>query len=71
MRIHGCMLAFTEQGLEKLNDVIAENFFQSSCHREEALKPLIEKQNLIEHLTDGGSKRARKFEVECSNCTKI
>ena len=70
MRIHGGILAFTQQGLEKLNDVITKNFFRSSCHREEALKQLIEKQNRIEHLTDGGSKRAKKFEVECSNCSK-
>lgn len=70
MRIHGCILAFTQQGLEKLNDIMTKNFFRSSCHREEALKQLIEKQNRIEHLNDGGSKRVKKFEVECSNCSK-
>ena len=68
--IPGCILAFTQQGLEKLNDVITKNFFRSSCHHEEALKQLIDKQNRIEHLTDEGSKRAKKFEVECSNCSK-
>lgn len=70
MRIHGGVLAFTQQGLEKLNDVMTKNFFRSSCHREEALKQLVEKQNRIERLNDSGSKRAKLFEVECSNCTK-
>ena len=68
--IHGSMLPFTQQGLEKLNDVVTKNFFRSSCQRDEALKQLIEKQNRIEHLNDTGKKRAKLFEVECSNCTK-
>ena len=70
MQIHGSILSFTQQGLEKLNDVVTKNFFHSSCHRDEALKQLIEKQNRIEHLNDAGKKRAKLFEVECSNCPK-
>lgn len=69
MQIHGIILPFTQQGLEKLNDV-TKNFFRLSCHRDEALKQLIEKQNWIEHLNDAGKKRAKLFEVECSNCSK-
>ena len=68
--IHGSILPFTQQGLEKLNDAVTKNFFRSSCHRDEALKQLIEKQNRIEHLNDAGKKRAKLFEVECSNCSK-
>ena len=70
MQIHGSILLFTQQGLEKLNDVVTKNFFRSSCHRDEALKQLIEKQNRIEHLNDAGKKRAKLYEVECSNCSK-
>ena len=70
MQIHGSILPFTQQGLEKLNDVVTKNFFRSSCHRDEALKQLIEKQNRIEHLNDAGKKRAKLYEVECSNCSK-
>ena len=69
MQIQGVILPFTQQGLEKLNDV-TKNFFRLSCHRDEALKQLIEKQNWIEHLNDAGKKRAKLFEVECSNCSK-
>ena len=70
MQSHGSILPFTQQGLEKLNDVVTKNFFRSSCHRDEALKQLIEKQNRIEHLNDAGKKRTKLFEVECSNCSK-
>lgn len=58
MRTHGSILPFTQQGLEKLNDITTKNFFRSSCLRVEALKQLIEKQNRIEHFNDTGKKRA-------------
>lgn len=37
MRIHGCILAFTQQGLEKLNDIMTKNF---SGHHAIVKKPL-------------------------------
>lgn len=70
MRTHGSILPFTQQGLEKLNDITTKNFFRSSCLRVEALKQLIEKQNRIEHLNDTGKKRAKLFEVTCLNCVE-
>lgn len=32
LRLHGAILPFTQQGLEKYNDVITKNFFRASCH---------------------------------------
>ena len=60
MTIHGSILPFTQQGLEKHNDSMTKNFFRSSCLRgEQALQQLVEKQNRIEHLNDIGAKRQK------------
>ena len=68
MKIHGSILPFTQQGLEKKNDIMMKTFFRSSNHRgEAALQQIIEKQNRLEHLRDMGIKRTKVFE-ECSNC---
>ena len=46
MRVHGSILPFTQQGLEKLNHNVTKNYFRSSSHRgEAAIQQLIEKQN--------------------------
>ena len=69
MKIHGSIVPFTQQGLEKLNDTITKNFFRSTSHRgEDALRQLIEKQNRLEYLSDSGAKKPKLFEITCSNC---
>ena len=34
LQIHGAIVPFTQQGLEKLNDVFTQQYFQSTNHRE-------------------------------------
>lgn len=69
MRIHGAILAFTQQGLEKFNDLMTKDYFRSSSHRGlECLTQILQKQNRLEHLEDIGAKRQKRFKVTCSNC---
>lgn len=50
MTIHGSILPFTQQGLEKLNDVMTRHYFRSTSHQnEKALTQLMQKLNRIEH----------------------
>ena len=69
MRIHGSIVPFTQQGLEKLNDIVTKTYFRASSHRGvEALRQVIEKRNRIEYLVDHGSKRVKRFDITCTNC---
>ncbi len=69
MRIHGSNLPFTQQGLEKLNDVMTKHYFRSTSHQnEQALVQLLEKQNRIELLADNGAKQEKHHDIGCSNC---
>jgi len=48
---HGNISIFSQQGLEKLNDVSTQHFQRSSNHRnEEALTQMLQKGNRIEIL---------------------
>ena len=69
MRIHGSIIPFTQQGLEKHNDIMTKIYFRASSHRGvEALRQIIEKRNRIEYFVDNGSKRVKKHNIVCSNC---
>ena len=69
MTIHGSILPFNQQALEKKNDVITKIFFRSSNHQgDTALRQIIEKQNRIEHLESIGIKKIKLREIQCSNC---
>ena len=69
MSIHGSILPFTQQGLEKYNDIITKEFFRATCHRhQDALVQIIQKQNRLEHLRDSGASTSKNFEMKCSNC---
>ena len=72
VHLHGDVVAFTQQGLEKLNDNITTQHFQrASNHRDyEALKRIIEKWNRIERLEDNGHSR-EKCSQTCSNCKAV
>jgi len=39
-----------------------------TSHHGDALRQLVEKQNRLEYLSDKGAKRAKIFEIKCSNC---
>ena len=71
MDIHGALLPFTQQGLEKYNDQMTKDYFRSSSHRgQECLIQIMQKQNRIEHLEHSGVQRSKRFSVSCSNCGK-
>ena len=68
MKLYGSILLFTQQGLEKLNDITTVHFQHSSNHREaEALKQLLEKRNRIEELEREGHQRTKKTQ-HCGIC---
>lgn len=68
MQVHGSIQPFNQHGLEKLNDIVAKNFFRSSCHRgDSALRQLLEKQNRLD-MHCNGTKKVKVFDVHCSNC---
>ena len=69
MTLHGAILPFTQQGLEKYNDLMTKDYFRSTSHRgEQCLKQILQKQNRIEHLENMGAKRPKKNDITCSNC---
>ena len=71
MSLHGNVVAFTQQGLEKLNDLTTQHFQRTSNHRDyEALKQIMEKWNRIETLEDYGHGREKRTQM-CSKCKAI
>lgn len=69
MRIHGSILPFTQQGLEKFNDVMTKQYFRATSHQnEKALLQLMQKQNRLEYLRDNDAQLPKQHEVCCSNC---
>lgn len=61
MELHGSVLPFTQQGLEKYNDLTTKDFFRSTSHRsDDSLLQIMQKQNRIEHLEDLGVKQQKK-----------
>ena len=46
MMLHGAIIPFTQEGLEKYNDLMAIDYFRSTSHRgEQYLKQILQKQN--------------------------
>ena len=72
LRLHGSILPFTQQGLEKYNDAMTKDYFRGTCHRgEEALLQIMQKRNRIEYLQDENAKIPKHHEVSCSNCKAV
>ena len=67
LKTHGSILQFTQQGIEKYNDILTKDFFRSSSHQESSLLQILQKQNRIEYLQSMGAVR-KKQEVKCGNC---
>ena len=69
LQLHkGNIVQFTQQGLEKLNNVSSKNYQRSSNHRDhEALKQMLQKMNRIELLRDQGYERDIRKQ-KCSVC---
>lgn len=65
---YGTLSRFSQQGLEKLNDVTTQHFLRSTNHRtSEAFKQIMEKWNRLEQLKDDGFKRTSRNQ-RCSIC---
>ena len=69
MRMHGNVVDFCQQGLEKLNDMITKWYFRSTNYSKTALTQIMHKQYRIRQL-EGKCRRAPKFQMTCSKCDK-
>ena len=67
MRLHGNVVNFCQQGLEKLNDLITKWYFRSTNYDSTALAQIMHKQHRIRMLA-GKCRRAPKFKLTCSKC---
>ena len=57
MMLSGAILPFTQQALEKYNDLVTKDYYRSSSHRgQECLTQILQKQNQIEDLESSGAK---------------
>jgi len=64
--LHGNISVFSQQGLEKSNDLITKYFQHSSNHHEmDSLKQILEKQNRIDSLEEY---QRDKRSMKCSIC---
>ena len=71
LRLHGNITMFTQQGLEKLNDLSTKYFQRGSNHREdEALRQMLERMNRLETLEDAGYCREKRHQ-RCSICSCV
>jgi len=67
IKINGDINRFSQQGLEKLNDLITKWYFRGTNHKGvTALTQIIQKKNRSDVLK--GCKRKLKFNVTCSVC---
>ena len=66
LELYGSVSCFTQQGLEKLNDLTTKYFQHSTNHRErESLLQILQKQNCLEMLEE--YQRTKQFQ-KCSVC---
>jgi hypothetical protein len=71
IQLHGNISKFSEQGLEKLNDLTTKHYLRSTNHREtEALHQLIQKRNRLEYLEHRGYAREKR-KCTCTNCGQL
>ena len=68
LKLYGNIGQFTQQGLEKLNDLTTILFQHATNHYEqEALKQVLEKRNRLEELEYQGYQRSIRKQ-KCSKC---
>ena len=64
MELHGSILPFTQQGLEKYNDTMTKDYFRATSHKgEQCLIQILQKQNRMEYLEANGAKRAKRYDI--------
>ena len=65
----GSIAQFSQQGLEKLNDMTTKSYFRSTNHRKVyALSQLMDKQNRVEHLENLNTPDLMNHGAVCSTC---
>ena len=65
---YGNVASYTQEGMEKLNDITTKHYQRSTNHRDmESLKQVLEKKNRIEELETSGYSR-KKRTIKCSTC---
>ena len=64
LEIYGTIVAFSQQGLEKLNDEITQDYFRSTNHRDghESLKQLLLKRNRLEEMAYTDCSRKKQIQ---------
>ena len=68
-KTYGSIVPFTQQGLEKYNDITTKIHFRSANHQGiQSLTQIMEKQNRLEYLRDIGTTSKKCFEMSCSQC---
>ena len=68
LTLHKNLEYFTQQGIEKYNDITSKNFFRSSNHRGvSALEQIFLKKSRVQYLEQVGCARVKKI-YTCSNC---
>ena len=70
LQIHGVIIPFTQQVLEKLNDSLTQFYYRGSNHRDQdALTQLLQKVNRITYLSEQGYQQQVELQ-SCSICHK-
>ena len=68
LKLHGSLAPFSQQGLEKPNDIITKHYFKSTNHHHvEALKQILEKVNRMQKLEDNACSRPKRIHT-CKKC---
>ena len=68
LSLHGNLAPYSQQGLEKKNNIITKDYFKSTNHHHlDALKQILQKLNRLEILEDNQYARSKCTHV-CSTC---
>ena len=68
LSLHKSLVRFTQQGLEKLNDISMKHFQRASNHKNiDSLMQMLQKKNRIKQLDDEGNQRSKR-KLKCSKC---
>ena len=66
IQLHGSVVRFTQQGLEKLNDLTTKHYQRATNHQErQSLQQVLQKRLRIEGLKEMGYQRVKRVQT-CS-----
>lgn len=71
LSLYGNIEQFTQQGMEKYNDITSKNFFRSTNHQGiSAIRQLFFKRKRVQFLEAAGCSRVKRA-YTCSNCNEV